>query len=190
MIEFLVVVSFNNNNKICCWVLCIASLRSHVTAAHSLKNISTWKIFHCESHELGGERFISSSWLEGGGRDRSGVFQEGGRGPPGKGAEGSSKGGPPGCPTGSYWLFSSLVINRSSSSPKSPPINEGSPTIITSWHKQNIFQISECKYFYVNSSGKKLLSGSTSWSLHRKVMFIKSNKFASFEYFWITFGSA
>lgn len=32
----------------------------------------------------------------------------------------------------SYWVFSSRVISRSSSSPNSPPISDGSPTTITS----------------------------------------------------------
>ena len=103
-------------------------------------------------YEFGGDRFRSICWLLGGctlvcGIFLSGVFHEGGRPPPGpeKGPEGSSKGGP-GCPTpeGSYWVFSSLVISRSSSSPNSPPINDGSPTTITSW-KSRAFSLLHCK---------------------------------------------
>ena len=84
----------------------------------------------------GGLRFSSISPCKepGGGRrpppPRSGVVQEeGGR------REGSSRGGPGWPrPEGSYWEFSRRDISRSSSSPNSPPIKEGSPTTITSWN--------------------------------------------------------
>lgn len=107
------------------------------------------------NYEFGGDRFRSISWLLGGctlvcGIFLSGVFQDGGRPPPGpeKGPEGSSSGGP-GCPTpeGSYWVFSSLVISLSSSSPNSPPIKEGSPTTITSWDAREKFGLGDPPFF-------------------------------------------
>ena len=67
-----------------------------------------------------------------------GLVHEGGGitppGPPSTESEGSSRGGPgwP-MPAGSYWEFSRREISRSSSSPNSPPIRDGSPTTITSW---------------------------------------------------------
>ena len=56
-------------------------------------------------------------------------------------------GPPPGPPVGSsratdgsYCVFSNRVISRSSSSPNSPPINEGSPTTITSCNNNTTHQ--------------------------------------------------
>ena len=111
------------------------------------------------SYEFDGERFRSISWLMGGctlvcGILLSGVFQEGGRPPPGpeKGPEGSSRGGP-GCPTpeGSYWVFSNRVISLSSSSPNSPPIREGSPTTITSWKTKRLIMIKTASFLLLLS---------------------------------------
>ena len=48
---------------------------------------------------------------------------------------------------GSYCVFSNLVMSRSSSSPNSPPISEGSPTTITSCARppQNTVTVSPCR---------------------------------------------
>lgn len=106
----------------------------------------------CIYHWLTAGDFLSESWLEG-------VLPWGGpptppgpRSPTGPPTLGPPTGPPPPQELGppvigesekpwlswsnelaaSYWVFSSLVMSRSSSSPNSPPISDGSPTTITS----------------------------------------------------------